>query len=76
MRVMRARDDDPASPLVCFCEVAARDPFFLVGKRDPSNFQLADLTRLGRYFLERFKLPADKGGEPRVTFDRDPVALL
>jgi NitT/TauT family transport system substrate-binding protein len=46
MRVMKARDDDPASPLVCFCEVAARDPFFLVGKRDPSNFQLADLTRL------------------------------
>jgi primosomal protein N' (replication factor Y) (superfamily II helicase) len=34
----------------------------------------ADLTRLGRYFLERFKMP--KGGELRVTFDRDPVALL
>ena len=32
MRVMKARDDDPHSPLVCFCEVAARDPFFLVGK--------------------------------------------
>jgi len=26
MRVMKARDLDPASPLVCFCEVAARDP--------------------------------------------------
>ena len=34
MRVMKARDDDPHSPLVCFCEVAARDPFFLVGKGD------------------------------------------
>ena len=34
----------------------------------------AELTRLGRYFLERFKAP--KGGELRVTFDRDPVALL
>jgi primosomal protein N' (replication factor Y) len=34
----------------------------------------ADLTRLGRYFLERFKIP--KGGDLRVTFDRDPVALL
>jgi len=34
----------------------------------------ADLTRLGRYFLERFKAP--KGGDLRVTFDRDPVALL
>ena len=46
MRVMKARDLDPASPLVCFCEVAARDPFFLVGKRDRSGFRLADLTGL------------------------------
>jgi primosomal protein N' (replication factor Y) len=34
----------------------------------------AELTRLGRYFLERFAVP--KGAELRVTFDRDPVALL
>src|SRR6185503_9014245 len=34
----------------------------------------ADLTRLGRYFLERFPVPKD--GEMRVTLDRDPVALL
>jgi NitT/TauT family transport system substrate-binding protein len=46
MRVMKAHDDDPASPLVCFCEVAARDPFFLVGKGDRSAFRLADLARL------------------------------
>jgi NitT/TauT family transport system substrate-binding protein len=46
MRVMKARDDDPSSPLVCFCEVAARDPFFLVGKGGPSKFQLSDLPRL------------------------------
>jgi NitT/TauT family transport system substrate-binding protein len=46
MRVMKARDEDPNSPMVCFCEVAARDPFFLVGKGDPSAFRLTDLTRL------------------------------
>jgi NitT/TauT family transport system substrate-binding protein len=46
MRVMKARDVDPNSPLVCFCEVAARDPFFLVGRGERSAFQLADLTRL------------------------------
>jgi NitT/TauT family transport system substrate-binding protein len=46
MRVMKARDDDPKSQLVCFCEVAARDPFFLVGRGDPSTFRLADLERL------------------------------
>ncbi len=34
----------------------------------------ADLTRLGRYFLERF--PVSKEAELRVTLDRDPVALL
>jgi NitT/TauT family transport system substrate-binding protein len=45
MRVMKARDENLSSPLVCFCEVAARDPFFLVGKDDGSTFRLADLPR-------------------------------
>jgi NitT/TauT family transport system substrate-binding protein len=48
MRVMKALDEDPRSPLVCFCEVAAHDPFFLVGKGDRSAFRLADLTRRQR----------------------------
>ena len=46
MRVMKAREPDPQSPLTCFCEVAARDPFFLIGKGDRSSFRLADLQRL------------------------------
>src|ERR1700730_14861504 len=46
MRVMKALDDDPRSPLVCFCEVAARDPFFLVGKGERSEFRLTDLAHL------------------------------
>ena len=46
MRVLKARNLDPASPLVCFCEVVARDPFFLVGKVDRSSFQLTDLPSL------------------------------
>ena len=33
-----------------------------------------DLSRIGRYFLERFKVPNE--AQLRVTFDRDPVALL
>jgi NitT/TauT family transport system substrate-binding protein len=45
MRVMKARDDDPGSPMVCFCEVAARDPFFLVGKSRHTTFRLADLAQ-------------------------------
>jgi NitT/TauT family transport system substrate-binding protein len=46
MRVMKAHDKDPSSPLVCFCEVAARDPFFLVGTGDRPEFRLADLAKL------------------------------
>ncbi len=34
--------------------------------------QAGELTRVSRYFMERFPVPADL----RVTLDRDPVALL
>jgi len=33
-----------------------------------------ELTRVGRYFMERFEI--SKVAQLRVTFDRDPVALL
>jgi NitT/TauT family transport system substrate-binding protein len=46
MRVMKARDLEPSSPLVCFCEVVARDPFFLVGRHHRSEFSLQDLASL------------------------------
>src|SRR5438045_5337017 len=46
MRVMKAHEENPNSPMVCFCEVAARDPFFLVGKGDRAAFQLTELRRL------------------------------
>jgi NitT/TauT family transport system substrate-binding protein len=44
MRVMLAHDQDPHSPLVSFCEVVTRDPFFLIGNRD--SFALSDLKGL------------------------------
>jgi NitT/TauT family transport system substrate-binding protein len=44
MRVMK--DRQPDSPLVCFCEVVARDPFYLVGRGVRTAFQLADLPAL------------------------------
>jgi NitT/TauT family transport system substrate-binding protein len=46
MRVMKARDQDPASPIACFGEVVARDPFYLVGRADIDAFSLPDVTRL------------------------------
>jgi NitT/TauT family transport system substrate-binding protein len=46
MRVMKAHDLQPSSPLVCFCEVVARDPFYLVGRHHRPEFQLRDLASL------------------------------
>jgi NitT/TauT family transport system substrate-binding protein len=46
MRVMKAQEANQRSPLVCFCEVVARDPFFLVGRASPAPFRFADLPRL------------------------------
>jgi len=36
--------------------------------------QPGEMTRVARYFMERFPVPATHG--LRVTLDRDPVALL
>lgn len=47
LRVILAHHADPASSLVCFCDVVARDPFFLVGAEPRPGFRLADLTGLG-----------------------------
>jgi NitT/TauT family transport system substrate-binding protein len=46
MRVMKMRDQDPAAPLVCFCEVVGRDPFFLLGRGDAGAFRLTDLPQM------------------------------
>lgn len=43
LRVLIARDKDPASDLVCFCDVVARDPFFVVGATPRPDFRFADL---------------------------------
>jgi NitT/TauT family transport system substrate-binding protein len=46
MRVMKANEQQRISQLVCFCEVVARDPFYLVGRTHRPDFQLADLASL------------------------------
>ena len=43
LRVMIGHDKDPASTLVCFCDVVARDPFFIVGRMPNENFKFSDL---------------------------------
>ncbi len=44
LRVLLTHDADPASDLVCFCDVVARDPFFVIGKEPKPNFSPADLV--------------------------------
>lgn len=46
MRVMKARDQAGGPPLMAFCEVVRRDPFYLVARSGLGAFALADLPRL------------------------------
>ncbi len=46
LRVLLTHAGDPASDLVCFCDVVQRDPFFIVGRCPNPDFQFADLLGL------------------------------
>jgi NitT/TauT family transport system substrate-binding protein len=44
LRVLLTHDANPSSDVVCFCDVVARDPFFLIGRAPMPSFRPADLT--------------------------------
>ena len=44
MRLLLARDQNPASDVVSFCEVVGRDPFYLLAREANAKFRMADLT--------------------------------
>lgn len=46
LRVMLTHAQDPAADTVCFCDVIARDPFFIIGREPRPDFRLADLSGL------------------------------
>jgi NitT/TauT family transport system substrate-binding protein len=46
LRVINVHHGDPNSSLVCFCDVVARDPFFIIGREARPDFKLADLVGL------------------------------
>jgi NitT/TauT family transport system substrate-binding protein len=46
LRVLTTHDAEPASDVVCFCDVVARDPFFVIGREPKPSFRPADLTRV------------------------------
>ena len=46
LRVLLTHAADPASDLVCFCDVVARDPFFVIGRQPRPNFRPRDLLSM------------------------------
>lgn len=46
LRVMIVHDRDPEADTICFCDVVARDPFFIVGARPRPGFRFSDLASL------------------------------
>ncbi len=73
-RLVRARDSiglTVIGPAPCAVErIKARWRWHVLLKCEHPH----ELTRVGRYFMERFEVPAKEG--LRVTLDRDPVSLL
>lgn len=55
IRIMKAHEQDPASPLTAFAEVVCRDPFSLIGATPNPGFTLADL--LGKRFASTSEVP-------------------
>jgi NitT/TauT family transport system substrate-binding protein len=43
LRVVLTHAADPASDVVCFCDVVARDPFFIIGREPRADFRPRDL---------------------------------
>jgi NitT/TauT family transport system substrate-binding protein len=79
LRVMMTRDVEPDSDLVCFCDVVARDPFFVIGRESRPNFRFADLKGLRLATVSEVPTPwiclADdirRAGVDPDTLDRIP----
>lgn len=44
LRVLLTRAANPAADTVCFCDVVARDPFFIVGREPRADFRFSELA--------------------------------
>jgi len=79
LRVLMTHDSDPSSDVVCFCDVVARDPFFVIGREPRPSFRPADLASVRLATVSEVPTPwlclqddirrdgADPGAVPRVT---------
>lgn len=46
LRVIIVHANEPGADLVCFADVVARDPFFIIGARPRPDFKVTDLARV------------------------------
>jgi NitT/TauT family transport system substrate-binding protein len=75
LRVMMQRDSDPRSDLVCFCDVVARDPFFIIGAKPRPDFRFADLQGLRFATVSEVPTPWICLADDIRRAGVDPVAL-
>src|SRR6185312_8488390 len=77
LRVLLTHAADPNADVVCFCDVVARDPFFVVGREPRPGFKPADL--LGLRFASVSEVPTPwlclqddirRGGVDPASLDR------
>ena len=55
LRVLLTHAADPAADIVCFCDVVARDPFFVIGREPRPDFRPRDL--IGPRFASVSEVP-------------------
>jgi NitT/TauT family transport system substrate-binding protein len=55
LRVLLTHAADPAADVVCFCDVVARDPFFVIGREPRPDFRPRDLV--GQRFASVAEVP-------------------
>ncbi|HTE82402.1 MAG TPA: ABC transporter substrate-binding protein [Reyranella sp.] len=75
LRVMMLRDSDPRSDLVCFCDVVARDPFFIIGAKPRPDFRFTDLKGLRFATVSEVPTPWICLADDIRRAGVDPVAL-
>ena len=75
LRVMMVHDSEPRSDLVCFCDVVARDPFFIIGARPRPVFRLTDLVSLRFASVSEVPTPWICLRDDLLRADVDPDSL-
>ena len=75
LRVMMTARQRPAADLVCFCDVVARDPFFIIGAKPRPDFRFADLQGLRFATVSEVPTPWICLADDLRRAGVDPVAL-